>query len=128
MTPAQIIDQWWEAYGAGHQHRLADAAVRQCLFGLLAHMLEAHTHCVEAASVRQVIDHLLRREAKGQELTTRLTPREREIVAQVAEGHSNREIAEQLFISVGTVKMHLHQVFRKLKIAHRWELIRYAAA
>jgi DNA-binding NarL/FixJ family response regulator len=128
MTPAQIIDKWWEEYGVDQQHRLSDEAIRERLFGVLPHMIEEHTPWVDAASVKQVLDRPLSREAKGQELARRLTPREREIVDQVAQGCSNREIAERLFISVGTVKIHLHQVFQKLKIANRWELIRYAAA
>jgi ATP/maltotriose-dependent transcriptional regulator MalT len=43
-----------------------------------------------------------------------LSQRESEIVALVAEGFKNKEIAEKMFISVQTVKNHLHNIFDKL--------------
>jgi predicted ATPase/class 3 adenylate cyclase/DNA-binding CsgD family transcriptional regulator len=51
-----------------------------------------------------------------------LTPTEREVVALVAEGLSNPEVAERLFMSRSTVKTHLNHVFAKLGIATRAEL------
>ena len=47
-------------------------------------------------------------------MSTRLTPREREVVVLVAEGKTNDEIARQLWISPGTVRRHLENVFAKL--------------
>ena len=52
-----------------------------------------------------------------------LTPREREIVKLVAEGLRNREIAGRLSISEGTVKIHLHNVYDKLGVDGRLELV-----
>ena len=51
-----------------------------------------------------------------------LTPTEREVVALVAEGLSNPEVAERLFMSRSTVKTHLNHVFAKLDISTRSEL------
>ena len=51
-----------------------------------------------------------------------LTAREGEIVSMVARGLSNREIAERLSIGVGTVKVHLHNVYVKLKVTNRGAL------
>ncbi|WP_344835801.1 response regulator transcription factor [Actinocorallia longicatena] len=48
-----------------------------------------------------------------------LTPREVEIMQLIAEGHSNRRIASQLFISEKTVKNHVHQIYRRLKADSR---------
>ncbi|WP_141938945.1 response regulator transcription factor, partial [Bradyrhizobium sp. UNPA324] len=48
-----------------------------------------------------------------------LTPRERQIVRLVSEGMSNKEIARQLDVSQGTVKVHLHNIFQKLEITNR---------
>ncbi len=48
-----------------------------------------------------------------------LTHRERQIVRLVSEGMSNKEIARQLNVSQGTVKVHLHNVFQKLEINNR---------
>jgi DNA-binding NarL/FixJ family response regulator len=58
--------------------------------------------------------------------TPRLSNREREIVALVAQGFKNKEIAERMFISEQTVKNHLHNIFDKLGVSDRLELALYA--
>jgi len=55
-----------------------------------------------------------------------LSQREREIVALVAQGYKNKEIAEKMFISEQTVKNHLHNIFDKLGVSDRLELALYA--
>lgn len=55
-----------------------------------------------------------------------LTEREREVLKLVAEGYSNREIADQLFISVKTVLGHREKIMQKLDIHSRTDLIKYA--
>lgn len=61
------------------------------------------------------------------ELSGRLTTREREIVRMAAGGLRNRDIAERLFITEGTVKLHLHNIYQKLAVNGRPELIRLAS-
>ncbi len=56
----------------------------------------------------------------------RLTDREREILKLIAEGHTSREIAEMLFISLKTVLGHRTKILQKLDIHNRTELIKYA--
>src|SRR5580693_2702426 len=51
-----------------------------------------------------------------------LSQREREIVALVAQGFKNKEMAEKMFISEQTVKNHLHNIFDKLGVSDRLEL------
>ena len=48
-----------------------------------------------------------------------LTPREREILDLVAEGNSNAEIAARLWLSTGTVRMHLQHIYEKLGVGNR---------
>jgi len=55
-----------------------------------------------------------------------LSHREREIVALVAQGFKNKEMAEKMFISEQTVKNHLHNIFDKLGVSDRLELALYA--
>jgi DNA-binding NarL/FixJ family response regulator len=57
---------------------------------------------------------------------TPLSQREREIVALVAQGFKNKEMAEKLFISEQTVKNHLHNIFDKLGVSDRLELALFA--
>lgn len=52
----------------------------------------------------------------------RLTPREKQIVQQICEGHKNKEIAETLSITAGTVKVHLMHIFEKTGVKDRFEL------
>jgi DNA-binding NarL/FixJ family response regulator len=63
--------------------------------------------------------------AKGRERSP-LSTREREIVALVAQGYKNKEMAEKMFISEQTVKNHLHNIFDKLGVSDRLELALYA--
>jgi DNA-binding NarL/FixJ family response regulator len=60
----------------------------------------------------EVVAHLLRRRADG--ALARLTSREREILALMAQGRSNRAIGERLFLSPKTVETHIGAIFAKL--------------
>jgi len=51
-----------------------------------------------------------------------LTHRERQIIRLVSEGLSNKQIARRLNISDGTVKVHLHHIFEKLRVDNRTTL------
>ena len=58
--------------------------------------------------------------------TTNLTPRELGVLRHVARGLSNREIAEELFISENTVKNHIRNILEKLQMKSRMEAAMYA--
>jgi DNA-binding NarL/FixJ family response regulator len=58
--------------------------------------------------------------------TNLLTPREEQVVALVAEGLGNREIAHELNLSEHTIKKYLYRIFEKLGISSRVELVLYA--
>lgn len=74
----------------------------------------------------RALTKLLQRERGLQEASRLLTPRELEIVRMVARGLRNRAIAEKLFITEGTVKVHLHNIYEKLGVDGRVELTLYA--
>ena len=52
----------------------------------------------------------------GNDPLDELTPREREVLASVAEGYSNAGIARRLYINEGTVEKHVQRIFAKLRI------------
>jgi len=52
-----------------------------------------------------------------------ITDREREIILKVIQGKSNADIASELFISLGTVKTHLHNIYRKIEVDSRYDLL-----
>lgn len=52
-----------------------------------------------------------------------LSKRELEVLQQIAEGKSNKEIAETLFIDVSTVKSHVNNIYKTLKISNRKEAV-----
>jgi DNA-binding NarL/FixJ family response regulator len=58
--------------------------------------------------------------------TESLTPREREVLSLIARGLSDREIAQQLTVSLYTVKAHVRAVLHKLQVASRHEAARLA--
>jgi ATP/maltotriose-dependent transcriptional regulator MalT len=52
-----------------------------------------------------------------------ITDREQEIILKVVEGKSNATIASELFISLATVKTHLHNIYTKLGVESRFDLL-----
>lgn len=86
------------------------------------------TACWEAGSALSLADAVsYARRGRGERQHPRfgwesLTPAERDVVVLVAEGHTNAEIAERLFISVNTVKKHLSHVYAKVDVDGRADL------
>jgi two-component system response regulator NreC len=73
-----------------------------------------------------VKDFLGRVETGSTSVTPELTPREREVLTYIAEGYTNREIAEALVISIKTVDRHRENIMHKLNLHNRTELVKYA--
>lgn len=89
---------------------------------------EVHTggRWVDKGSANRALEKLLRRDEESRDAEPSLTPRELEIVRRVARGLRNRTIAEELLISEGTVKIHLHNIYQKLEVNGRGELAFHA--
>jgi DNA-binding NarL/FixJ family response regulator len=72
---------------------------------------------------RSVIERYLEADAAGeaeaQVRVARLTERERDVLAMVGTGLSNKEIAERLYLSEATVKVHVRRILTKLDCANR---------
>lgn len=74
----------------------------------------------------RALDRAVERQSGLRQTAEVLSRREAEIVKMVAAGMRNKEIANKLFIGEGTVKTHLHAIFRKLGVHGRVELTLYA--
>lgn len=64
----------------------------------------------------------------GGEWSRVLTPRERQVAFLVTRGLSNKDVARELGVSEGTVKIHVHNIFQKLGAKNRYWLIVHGAA
>ena len=71
----------------------------------------------------QEITHLAGHKTPGLDVLEPLSERERDLLALVAAGASNQQIAAQLFLATGTVKKHLHNIYGKLGVASRTQAI-----
>jgi two-component system, NarL family, nitrate/nitrite response regulator NarL len=81
----------------------------------------------ETLCTPQIAATLLRRVAvlalqQAEPDATRLTTREREVVALVGRGLTNREIADHLYIEAATVKNHVHRILAKLEVQRRGDI------
>jgi DNA-binding NarL/FixJ family response regulator len=109
--------------------------------GAIAYVLKTAHPADVAAAIRQTFQHsvfLATSHSKGSaesvtsepaaEVDERvgLTRREREILALVSEGHSNRELAQMIWVTEQTVKFHLSNIYRKLEVSNRTEASRWA--
>jgi DNA-binding NarL/FixJ family response regulator len=82
---------------------------------------------VDGHLIPEVLDRFVRpprREGKAEGKP--LTPREEEVMRQIAKGYSNKEIAGQLSVSVKTVETHKARASEKLDIHNRAGIVRYA--
>jgi DNA-binding CsgD family transcriptional regulator len=90
--------------------------------------LEEFTNMGAEAFVRRAERELLATGERARKRTVdtldQLTPQEKQVARLAADGHTNREIAAQLFISPSTVEYHLRKAFRKLDVKSRTQLAR----
>ena len=75
---------------------------------------------------RRVLDEYVHRTGGADNLLTALTPRQREVLQLVAEGHSSKEIAQRLRVSHRTVETHRNQLMKRLDIHDLPGLVRFA--
>lgn len=86
-----------------------------------------HVYLDPSLASSLVSDHLSHMQSGSESLDIPdLTPREHEVLTLIAEGAMNRDIAEQLGISVKTVERHRENIMNKLNLHSRTELVKYA--
>lgn len=75
---------------------------------------------------RSADEYMESRRLKGEMRRKELTRREEDVLRLIAQGHSNKEIAQQLNIAVKTVESHKANLMQKLELRTRTEIVRYA--
>jgi DNA-binding NarL/FixJ family response regulator len=89
--------------------------------------LRQHKPFLTAAVTEFVLDDYLKRgDRQDDPAVATVTAREREIIQLVAEGHSNKEAASTLGVSVKTIEAHRANIMRKLHLRSVSDLVRYA--
>ncbi|WNZ25781.1 response regulator transcription factor [Leptolyngbya sp. NK1-12] len=94
--------------------RLAHRGYTQMAPGLMEKLM-SHSSEVQTASSKPALSEL-----------SSLTPRERDVLCLIGDGSTNREIAEQLYISESTVKTHVTHLFDRLNLRNRAQLAIFA--
>jgi RNA polymerase sigma factor (sigma-70 family) len=93
------------------------------------HTVAAGESLLSPSVTRRVIDRMAQQPVAGAAFDRRLdelTPREREVLEQVARGLSNREIADALVIEESTVKTHVKRILTKLRLRDRVQAVIFA--
>ncbi|TML15309.1 MAG: response regulator transcription factor [Actinobacteria bacterium] len=92
------------------------------------HSVASGRAVIDPAVVQAVIDELGRRPPRAELAASiaELTPREREVLALLARGLSNAEIAAELVVGEGTVKTHVARVLSKLDVRDRVQAVVFA--
>lgn len=103
---------------------LKDASVAELELAILA-VRKSETFLSPAVS-RRVVDSYVQRVAGEAPAGPSLTPRQREVLQLIAEGHSTKEIAHRLGVSVKTIETHRAQLMDRLGIHDVAGLVRYA--
>ena len=127
LTMHESADYFFETLRAGASgYVLKDAAGMDLLVAIKA--VHQGGVFIYPSIARGLVANFMDRVANGEERATykTLTPREREILAQVGEGLTNKEIADTLNLSVNTVQTHRSHIMEKLDLRGRTELMRYA--
>lgn len=120
----QYIFAFLAAGAAGYL--LKDVSVEQLIHAIRA--VYAGESMLHPAVARKVISHFAQPEQKTRppDGAEQITERELAVLKLAAQGHSNRDIAQQLGISVRTAQTHLSNVFNKMGVGSRTEAVMYA--
>jgi two-component system, NarL family, response regulator NreC len=126
LTMHRTDEYFFEMLKAGASGYVLKAADTEELISAIRVVARGETFLFPTMAKKLVQDYVRRFgevEAAGQAL---LTGREQEILRLVAEGYSNKEIAERLVLSPSTVHSHRSNLMRKLNLSSQHALIQYA--
>jgi two-component system response regulator NreC len=114
-----------EAFAAGAAGYVLKEAADAEVVGAVREVASGKSYVHPALGARMIAAEA---EARAAAEADPLSDREREVLRLLALGHTNQEIAKQLFISVRTAETHRAHIMQKLRLTTRAELVRYALA
>jgi DNA-binding NarL/FixJ family response regulator len=126
LTASESDDHLYEAMRLGAAGYLLKSLDADELFELLAGVAQGEPALTRAMAARLVKNFARHSSAPTLGGADALTDREVEVLRMVAQGASNPEIAQALFITVNTVKVHLRNILDKLQLHNRTQAATYA--
>ncbi len=126
LTMHEDEQYFFEMLMAGATGYVPKRAAPDDLISAIRAVSQGHVFLYPTLAKMLVEDYLKRGEFDQDPSGSSLTPREREVLTHIAEGHTNREIADKLVISVKTVDRHRENIMRKLNLHSRVALVKYA--
>jgi len=121
-TNEDYVRQALAAGAAGYLQKGADPAELELA---IKAVMRGETYLTPAVS-KQVVQNYLEQSAKKPGAVQDLTPRQREVLQLIAEGHSTKDIAQRLNLSVKTIETHRTELMHRLGIHDVAGLVRYA--
>ncbi|MCL4393831.1 MAG: response regulator transcription factor [Chloroflexi bacterium] len=129
LTMHEGEDYFFKILSAGASGYVLKRAASTDLIAAVHAVTRGEVFLYPSVAKKLVVDYLSRVQGAVPEeraASFGLTPRESEVVELVAEGLTNREIAEKLTVSLSTVQTHYAHIIEKLKLHSRTELVKYA--
>lgn len=127
LTIHEGPDYFFKMLQAGASGYVPKRAAPNDLIRAIKIVAEGNVFLEPSVAKDLVADYLIRvSEGTEKQSYDGLTDREREVLTHIAEDETNREIAQQLHISVKTVERHRENIMSKLNLHTRTELVKYA--
>ena len=126
LTMHRSDEYFFEMLKAGASGYVLKGAETNELIGAIRAVARGEVFLYPSMAKQLLQDYLNRLDERQASLQPSLTPREKEILRLLAEGYSNKEIAERLIVSPSTIHSHRTNLMQKLNLTSRHELIRYA--
>jgi DNA-binding NarL/FixJ family response regulator len=128
LTVSEDEEDLFEAISSGAHGYLLKNMSPENLFELLEDALRGEAVMAPrmAKRILGAFVNAAHRRADAGDAKEELSPREMEVLELASHGATNKEIADKLYISVGTVKNHIHSILEKLHLKNRTQIAAYA--
>lgn len=114
-------DHFMEAVQLGVNGIVLKESAQERLVDCLCHVCEGR-RWIDQSLIDRALNAKFRGHSHQEKFSSSLSPRERLLVRLVAEGWRNREIADELKVTEGAIKVYLHRLYQRLGLTNRTEL------